>query len=279
MVHVNKKIPYYNSVKSQVYKFKKQYSCAKVFSLGKSVGGRRIYCLGIGSLRQSVLYVGGIHASEWLTINALLTFGEEVAQRCETDKSFSQRLEQRGIMIIPCLNPDGVEIAVSSKGELSRYNANQNGVDLNHNFDAGFEKSKKLELKSGITSPSFKQYGGEYPESEPETHALCTLCNLFEPQIAYALHSQGEEIYYSYENHTPKQSEQMAKSLSRVSGYKLVKQTGLCSHAGFKDWFILKKHRPAFTIEMGKGQNPLPLCDFEKTYKKLRALLWQSIVL
>ena len=34
--------------------------------------------------------------------------------------------------------PDGVEIAVSSKGELSRYNANQNGVDLNHNFDAGF---------------------------------------------------------------------------------------------------------------------------------------------
>lgn len=274
-----KKLPHYDNVKAQVYRFKKEYSAAKVFSMGRSVSQKRIYCLGIGSLRESVLYVGGIHGSEWLTVNAVLTFADEVGKRAQHDCEFSKMLDNRGIMIVPCLNPDGVEIALNGGGELSRYNANLNGVDLNHNFDAGFLKEKLIERQNGIFGPSPRQYGGEYPESEPETHALCTLCNLFEPKRAYALHSQGEEIYYSYQNHTPKQSEEMAKKLCHVSGYKLAQQSGLCSHAGFKDWFILKKHRPAFTVEMGKGENPLPLSEFEKNYKKLRTLLWLSIKL
>ena len=279
MLGYYEKIPTYNSVKHEVYNFKKRHNGVKVFSIGTSVGGKRIYCLGIGTLLKSVLYIGGVHASEWLTINALLTFANELGERSDNDPSFSSLLSKRGIMIVPCLNPDGVEIAVKSKGELSRYNANLNGVDLNHNFDAGFDECKKIEKQNHIFLPSFRQYGGEYPESEPETHALCTLCNLFEPNRAYALHSQGEEIYYSYNSIEHPQSKEIAEKLAQVSGYKLATQSGLCSHAGFKDWFILKKNLPAFTIEMGKGENPLPPNEFRTHYKKLRPLLWQSIVL
>ncbi len=288
------KKPHFENLKSAVYRFKKSYSNAKVFSLGKSVANRRIYCLGLGTLRSSRLYVGGTHGSEWLTISALLKFANELGEKSKTDRTFFDSLEQCGVMIVPCLNPDGCEIAIMgesgahpreefikiiSKGDFSHYNANLNGVDLNHNFNAGFEKLKILEEKNGITSPAPRQYGGLYPESEPETRALCTLCNLFEPNMAFSLHSQGEEIFFSYENYTPKQSEKMAKRLAQVSGYKLSTQNSLASHGGFKDWFIKEKHRPAFTIEMGKGENPLNENKFEIFYQNLKPLLNETLKL
>lgn len=284
--------PHFENLKSAVFEFKRNYSNAKVFSLGKSVANRRIYCLGLGSLRSSRLYVGGTHGSEWLTISALLKFADELGEKCENDNTFLEDLEKCGVMIVPCLNPDGCEIAMLgesgahprerfikhiSKGDFSHYNANLNGIDLNHNFDAGFEELKTIERKNGIVSPAPRQYGGIKAESEPETRALCTLCNLFEPKFAFSLHSQGEEIFYAYSNYTPKESEKMAKRLADISGYKLATQTSLASHGGFKDWFIKEKHRPAFTIEMGKGENPLPEDDFDEIYKKLKPLLYETL--
>ena len=278
----------YENLSLAVKNFKKSYSNAKVFSLGRSVANRRIYCLGLGTLRRSRLYVGGTHGSEWLTTLALLRFANSLAE----NEALYDQLENCGVMIIPCLNPDGCEIATMglegahpkenfikriSKGDYAHYNANLNGVDINHNFNAGFEKLKELERQKGITAPAPKQYGGEYPESEPETHALCTLCNLFEPEMAFSLHSQGEEIFYTYENYTPNESEKMAKKLAKVSGYAINEQSHLASHGGFKDWFLKEKHRPAFTIEMGKGQNPLDINDFEKFYEKLKPLLDETL--
>ena len=48
---------------------------------------------------------------------------------------------------------------------------------------------------------------------------------------------------------------------------------GLASHGGFKDWFIQEMGRPGFTLEMGKGENPLPLSDFEGIYEKAQEML------
>ena len=46
---------------------------------------------------------------------------------------------------------------------------------------------------------------------------------------------------------------------------------------GYKDWFIQEFDRPGFTVELGLGENPLPLSSFgsllEKTKAMLRALL------
>jgi len=43
--------------------------------------------------------------------------------------------------------------------------------------------------------------------------------------------------------------------------------TGIVSYAGYKDWFISKYVRPGFTIEVGKGKNPVALNQFDKIYK------------
>jgi len=38
---------------------------------------------------------------------------------------------------------------------------------------------------------------------------------------------------------------------------------------GFKDWFIEEFKKPGFTIEIGKGKNPLPIENFDDIYFKL----------
>ena len=45
------------------------------------------------------------------------------------------------------------------------------------------------------------------------------------------------------------------------------------SFAGFKDLFIQDYRRPGFTIEAGRGVNPLPLEDFDAIYAASRGIL------
>ena len=71
----------------------------------------------------------------------------------------------------------------------------------------------------------------------------------------------------------------MAQAMSAVSGYKLGEAEGLARGGGFKDWFEQKFHRPAFTIEIGKGMNPLPISDLDSIYEKIREMLVLSLVL
>ena len=94
-----------------------------------------------------------------------------------------------------------------------------------------------------------------------------------------ALHSQGEEIYWSYGEHTPSRSRMMARVLASASGYAIAEPAEAAAHGGFKDWFIDRYHRPGFTLELGRGRNPLPLTEFEEIYEKAREMLVLSVLL
>ena len=64
--------------------------------------------------------------------------------------------------------------------------------------------------------------------------------------------------------------------MSEISGYELVLADGLTDCTGYKDWVIEKFNIPAYTIEVGKGENPLPLSQFEKIFddnKKMISVL------
>ena len=69
----------------------------------------------------------------------------------------------------------------------------------------------------------------------------------------------------------------MAEILSSESGYALDVPVGLASGGGFKDWFVLEFDRPAFTVEIGKGKNPLPIEMAEEIYKKIEKMLAGSL--
>lgn len=291
--------PIYTNQRKAAQELKDQYEFLKVFPIGKSVLGRSIYAFGLGDLKESALYVGGVHGMEWLTTLLLYRFLEDILRALKTgeplaDVDLGHTLENRPLLFVPCLNPDGLEIAVNgaasarhletfiqkaSKGDTSRWQANARGIDLNHNFDAGFTQVKILEREAGILTPGPTRYGGTSPHSEPETRALVNFCTAFRVRQAYAFHSQGEEIYYQYGPCTPARSQLMAQVMGCASGYTVTEPDHLASHGGFKDWFIEKLHRPAFTIEIGRGKNPLAVEELEPIYSRLLEMLLISILL
>ena len=38
-------------------------------------------------------------------------------------------------------------------------------------------------------------------------------------------------------------------------------------NAGYKAWFISEFSKPGFTVEVGRGKNPLPLSQFAEIYR------------
>ncbi len=282
-----------------IYNIKRAYPFVNCSVCGRTLAGRAIFSLSIGRAENPVLLTGGYHAQEWITSLVLLRFFECICQSISKREDFCSvnvagALQGRSLIVVPCVNPDGVEIALRgpnaaggysqlvqsiSEGCLKNWNSNARGVDINHNFDAGWKTLRQMEIESGILGPSPRQYGGTSPESEPETEAITRLCRLRKPRHALAVHSQGEEIYWQYGDCMPKNSEKMAKLFSAASGYELVMNDGLASHGGFKDWFICEMMRPAFTIEAGKGQNPLPLDDFEKIFNDTKLLFTLATIL
>ncbi len=267
--------------------------------IGHSVLGRPIRCLMFGNGPERVLVTAAFHGQEWLTALICLRLCEEVGESLRTGVpivgwNVRRALRDRQIVWVPLVNPDGVEIAVhgsSAAGEYAdivrdaggdvhgRWQANARGVDINHNFNAGWYKLQQAERESGITGPSARQWGGPHPTSEPETEALVNLCNAVSFRHVVALHSQGEEIYWHYGEHTPPASQLMASVMAAASGYTIASPSGLASHGGFKDWFIDVYCKPGFTIEIGKGKNPLPIDTFEETYQKAREMLLIALLI
>ena len=276
-----------------------RYPFARALPIGRSVCGREITGLLLGHGAHTVLFTAAIHAQEWLTSLLLFRFCEEVCESMQTGTSLCgvtlwRAMQGRSLLLVPAVNPDGVEIALHGCGAAKEWaafvaehggeqpglwQANARGVDLNHNFNAGFAKLQVMEQKNGIFGPAPRRYGGPAPESEPESAAVVALCRRVKPAHLLALHSQGEVIYWKYGHRTPEQSALMARVLAGAAGYALEEPEEIASHGGMKDWFIEAFGRPAFTVECGLGQNPLPLSDFRPVYRKIRELLALAAVM
>lgn len=292
-------VPDFDMVRSCVYSLRGRYPFIRAFSIGDSLLGRQIYALSIGEMRDRVLYSGAIHGQEWITALLLLKFAEDICFSLDEGSHLAgmdvrRSLLGRGIVIVPCVNPDGVEIALKgcegalvnsaqveeiSKGDYSNWNANARGVDIEHNFNFGWEKRRQMEKDSGILGPSPRWYGGTHPESEPEAVALTRLCRDKTFRHVLALHSPGEIVFWKCGGLTPSRSKLMARILATCSGYSLGEAEGLGCCSGFKNWFISEIGRPGFTIMVGKGTVPLPLEHLEGIYQRIVEMLLLAAVM
>lgn len=270
--------------------------------IGKSILGRRIPMvrLGYGSDRN-LLYVGAHHGMEWITSVVLLRFINEFCEIYKGGRTvygidLAYLFNTRSIYIVPMLNPDGVDYQingvtndnpiydrlVSMNGgstDFSSWQANGRGVDLNHNYNFGFKAYKAIEWAAGIMGGAPTRYSGEHPESEPETAALCNFIRTCDVKMILTLHSQGEEIYYTSGGKVAPRSESIVRLLAKMSGYSASSPEGMAAYGGLTDWFIHEFNRPAFTIECGKGKNPLPLEDYFPIYMRLREVLFTSPII
>lgn len=300
MDRIIKSVDYdYKAIISAQKKVCEKYPLVSEFSIGKSCMGRDIKAYKIGEGDTCVLFAAAFHGSEHITANILLFFLEELAFCLSNGKSMAgirvdRAVKGRGILFVPLVNPDGCEISVKGEvacgdradeirrlcgGDFAHWNANFRGVDINHNFNADWERLSALERKSGILGPAPTRFGGYSAESEPETKALIGLCRDNNISHAVALHSQGEVIYWDYSGLEPPVSKQMAQIMAVSAGYALDVPTGLAVGGGFKDWFIKEFYSPAFTVEVGRGKNPLPAESAVRIYADIREMLTLAAIM
>ena len=274
----------YENVKNEVCALKREGK-VEFFSIGRSLRGREIFCLTLGDGAECGIFVGVHHGMERITAALILKFVRDIAEGNVWGGRTADVLASRRIYFIPMLNPDGAEIALGNisekeKAELSRlrggkelrfWQANARGVDLNHNYDAGYYICRGDERRAGIFTAGSTRYGGAHAESEPETRALCDFTREISEKLAYtvALHTQGEEIYCGYDGKIPQGAEEMARAAAEKCGYVLAEPEAIASHGGYKDWVTDKFDIPSFTFECGLGKNPLPPTDFPAIYEKL----------
>lgn len=264
----------YEQLKSDLELLKEQYNCAEVFSIGKSVKGRELYTVKLGSGKREVYYNGAHHGLEWITSQLLMKFIFDVCGAASgkiplRGYNVDEMLKNNTLYITPMVNPDGVELSKTD----SSWQANARGVDLNHNYDALWRRGKLEIARQGISKPGPTKYSGPYPESEPESRAVAAFTRNHRFAYVVAFHSQGEVIYWRYANRVPKGAEQLAKKMAEVSGYRLADTEGTASYSGYKDWFIKAFDRPAFTVEVGMGTNPLPEYQLPKIYNDTLELM------
>lgn len=269
--------PYtYDIFLSDLSKLMIKYPKLQKETIGYSVLGKPIYALKLGNSGKKIVITAAHHAKEWITSALLMCIINTLLENGNFSHTF---------YFIPMVNPDGVNLCIKglaqdlpvyvrkrlimingSEDFVGKWQANIRGIDLNHNYDASFSKGKALQLKEGIFAPAPTKYSGEYPESEPETKAIVSFTKKIAPQMVIAYHSQGEEIFYKYQGKCAPDAEKIAQKLANASGYQLILADGLTDCTGYKDWVIEKFNIPAFTIEVGKGENPLPITQLEKIY-------------
>ncbi len=284
----------YDCLKQDMEKISSLFNI-RLFSIGRSTLGRDLLCMKIGYGPKNVFYNGAHHALEWITAPLLvrfiydsLTFSQGRKRLASFD--INDLFKRTSIHIVPMINPDGVEavtnpdfitsplaerIIIFNNGEnfTKTWQSNINGVDLNHNYDANFSFGKSVEIKHGIYGPSSTIYSGLFPESEAETKAVCNYVRNNDFKLAMAFHSQGKVIYYDYNGYVPENGYEIVRELGDISGYMPDKASGFASFGGFKDWFIDKFNRPAYTVEVGLGKNPLGIYQYEEIYRDILPLL------
>ena len=254
--------------------------------------GRPVRTLVIGNGPRKVLYSAAHHANEWITTPVLLKFVEDFAAAIEAGGQIGgvdakQLQETATIYTVPMVNPDGVALVT---GEIAQgdpqyvqaqeiasafpaiefpngWKANLLGVDLNLNYPAGWLQARENKFAQGFTRPAPRDFVGRAPLDQFETRALAGYTEAVDPALVLAYHTQGKVIYWQFQDYDIPGARQLGDRFAEVSGYELAETPFLSAFAGYKDWFIKYFRRPGYTIEVGAGENPLPLSQFDEIYR------------
>ena len=269
-----------------------KYPFCRSEELATTAFGRKIRTLVIGNGPRKVIYSAAHHANEWITTPVLLKFVEDFAEALENGGDIggvdAKTLAQTAtIYTVPMVNPDGVDLVTGAiqPGQLQYaaartlaenypdipfpdgWKANLLGVDLNLQYPAGWLMAREIKFSQGYTRPGPRDYVGRAPLSQLEARALAGYTEYIDPELVLAYHSQGKVIYWQFRNIPVPGARELGERFAQVSGYTLEDTPEESAYAGYKDWFIQNFRRPGYTIEVGTGENPLPLDQFEEIYR------------
>ncbi len=244
-----------------------KYGCLAVNGLGESIMGRGIPAIRLGCGEKEILYIAGQSAKDSVLSFALINFIEEYCSLLQSkSKLYGIPIEyineRLSIIVIPMLNPDGVEYCVNGvctdnplyerllkmnvgNESFADWQANGRGVDLRTNY-------------------------GENSESEPETGHLCNYLR-FSQSIKGIIELAGEGKAINYVNN--KNNERIARAIEDMTDG---------TRAPYSDdspelcvWAERELTLPCFSVgcDVHKGENPFIV------YTKIRKLLFSATML
>ena len=247
---------------------------ASVFSIGKTIEGRDIWCLRINSsakgaarsTKPGALYIGNHHAREHLSNEVPLLLGAWLLDH-RNDAAIKNYIATLDIYIIPMLNGDGAEYDIKtgsyqSHRKNTRVNSDKTiGVDLNRNYDSWW-------CEQGAShSPWADTYCGPKAFSEPESVAVKNFIEArpnLKTHISY--HSYASTILYPWggnEADVPNVNDKnafikIATEMGKLNGYHPEKSSDMYVATGDScDWAYQAGGIFAFTIELeGRGFYP-----------------------
>lgn len=267
-----------------------RYPFLEIGNIGKSVMGKELKYIKIGSGETEAFFNAEHHANEWITTPLLLKFTEEYAKAYSEsgkigEKSAKELYDSKTLYVLAAVNPDGMDIVNGGMPVGEFYNnvlaisknypdipfpdgwkANVYGTDLNLNYPANWNKAKENKYALGFTSPAPRDFVGEEPLSAPESLAVYNFTVSHKFSLTLSYHTQGRIIYWKYSDYLPPNSYTVGVALSEASGYTLNLTPSSSAYAGYKDWFIQAFDKPGYTVEAGVGTNPLPLEQFDEIY-------------
>ena len=280
-------------MKKCIREMKNRYDFLQTFSIGQSCMGREIPAIKIGK-GEYCLFTGGFSGADRVPTNILLMFAEEVCLCIKENIPFeginiNNAFKNRGIIIVPRVNPDGSEISLCgaaaagayakeirriSGNDTDKWCANLRGVEINRNFSADWHSLRRTQHAAGVFAPRASGYGGAFAESEPETAALVSLCAKEKFRHSLSFFSGDSVIYWQYGDKLPKSSEKMAEIMAQYSGYHYDSHNN-SPGGSLKDWFIKTYNRPAFNVHI-KSED-IHTCN--EVYSEIRKMLIISALL
>ena len=224
--------------------------------IGFSLAARPIEVYTFGAGEKEYLIVAGIHGGyEWNTIalaNELITHINENPGAIPTDVT---------LYIIRNMNPDGETRAHGVDGRV-----NNNGVDLNRNFPSENWTEEWDRDGCWIYRPTT---GGRYGGSEPETRSVMGFIKNHRIEALISYHSAALGVFpggVPWEE----PSKQLAKALSKVTGYPYPPIDTGCAYTGtLADWAVENGVGAAVDMELRDHQDT----DFEENLKALKVFL------
>lgn len=288
LVDGSKTIPY-DEVASKLKLVSLMYpSLTKLMEIGKSVEGRPLYSLKVGTGKKEVLMDASFHGREHMTTNVLMEMIDTYLKAYVNGTKFENYdvkkiLSEVSIVFVPMVNPDGVTLAQGGKvktsmtklkamnnnsNDFKRWKANINGVDLNRQFNVNWHLIK-------TTKPSFKEYKGKAPNTQPEALAIKRLIDRGNHLAYISYHSSGQIIYWSQTKTNFSRTKKLVKAVSLITDYKMMPVTKKNEPiAASEDYFTKVKDRPAMTVEIAPfaGEAPVPLISWHNVWKQNKAV-------
>lgn len=242
------------------YKMTRKYPFLSVFSVGKSVMGREIPAFTVGNADEYALLIGGVHGNAHFTCAILMAFLDELCSKIEQNGVIEgikvrKALVGRGLIVVPCLNPDGCEIVTHGKAamgsyephlqrlvknDLSQYIYNARGTDIDLAFSA--------------------------PLKEPESAALYSLCESNNIRHMVVFDKGGGEIVMP--SNSPQRSSRMAEIMVTSTGYNLKLANENSGELPLTQWFCQKYSVPTFSLLSNTEKD-----NYLNLYTSLRELL------